>query len=374
MKKHLLTLLFILLATCTAAAATAKINKVWLEHGVKINNRSAMKVHCDFSVDGMAGKKGSMCIWIKGPSGNWHKVKSQYKSSAGNTYFKWDFTPKYDSSRYSDYWYAPYIDDLSLLAGKNKYTVIVTITDNNAKTLAQSDGVTFTGTGSSAAGNSHGHKHEHKHEHNPGQKSGNVQTWREELGYGGFVIVHKYPNGYIERIRYGLCKSCRGTKACSLCYSTGLCNVCGGQGGIISAGYGNYYPCQLCGGTGLCSSCKGTKQCYCTTGDNEYPGHELKGFSFIAPGGTVITREDFYKQQREDDDEYRKNKTVCPDCGGTRLWQRGRTPEYAQPVSDLVGVYNPAGTICEHCGYSSAHWHSKCATCKHYYGTENPYR
>ena len=37
-------------AAVTLSAATAKIRKVWLEHNVTINNKKAMKVHCEFDV------------------------------------------------------------------------------------------------------------------------------------------------------------------------------------------------------------------------------------------------------------------------------------------------------------------------------------
>ena len=54
-------------AAVTLSAATAKIRKVWLEHNVTINNKKAMKVHCEFEVEGMNGKTGSMLISAGAP-------------------------------------------------------------------------------------------------------------------------------------------------------------------------------------------------------------------------------------------------------------------------------------------------------------------
>lgn len=382
MKRYLIILLFALFFTGALTAATAKINKVWIEHGVTINNRSAMKVHCDFSVWGMKGKKGNMCIWIKGPSGSWHKVNSEHKSTTGTTYFKWAYSPSIDSAHYSDFWYAPYNDDLLLLDGKNKYKVVVTISDDNANTLAQSDEIEFTGTGrggnsnnsSNRSNNSGGSSKKSNPSHNSGKKNNIVNTYRENLSFGGYAEVNVYANGFKSKTNYGKCSSCYGTATCSLCHGTRRCNICNGQGGIISAGYGNYYPCASCGGSGSCSLCKGSGKCICSNTD--HPGYTAIGTSYYDANGMIINYTSFRVGTSDDNDKIDRpnSKRTCPDCGGTKLWRRGTEPEYAMPRTELIAVYNSAGEKCRYCNSYEKHWHSKCITCMNISGTENPYR
>ena len=347
-----------------------------------------MKVHCEFEVEGMNGKTGSMLIWIKGPSGKWHNVNSQYKSNTGTPYFKWDYKPGYDDAYYDDYWYAPYVADLNILPGKNDYKVVVTITDEHQHNIAQSDEISFTGTGSSSNNNSknnnnNNNQNQQRNAPQPSVKQNqHTQSWREDLP-GGFVIVTKHPGGATQRLRYRSCPSCYGSAVCNNCYGRGICPLCNGQGGIISAGYGTYIPCGLCNSTGLCGICKGTKQCYCTQHDNPYPGYVIGGETWMDARGNVISKEkvnynggvnDTYYGKEGGNSRRSSGKKTCPDCSGTRLFQGGHSPEYAQPRSELVGYYNSQGSKCPHCGYYSQHWHSRCITCMHIPGTKNPYR
>lgn len=360
----------------SADAASATIHKVWLEHGTKLNNRPVMKVHSDFTVNGKRGQKCYMNIFIQRPDGQWLKVNGNRTTSDGVSYFSWEFKPDYDGTRYSDMWYAPYLDDLRLPAGKHTYKVFVTISDFNGTMLGQSDGShTFDGTGSSGGGGSDNYNNKNYNNNNSNNNNGVVKKWREELGYGGFVICTQFVNGSIMRVRYRPCPNCNGSQVCPMCYGQGVCSMCHGQGGIVSAGYGTFIPCALCNRTGRCGHCGGSGRCNCTT-MSEYPGYAIGSTSTIMPDGTTNRESYEYNNGtgRKSDSYSGNKKQTCPDCGGTRLWRRGKSPEYAQPNSQLVGYYNSAGQKCPHCGYVDRHWHSKCATCKHYYGTDNPYR
>ena len=146
-------LLPLIVSVCAlgASAATATIERVWLEHGVKINGRQAMKVHCSFKVQQMKGRTGAMCIWVQDAAGRYHNVRSGKRTSQGTTYFSYAFTPGYDNASYSDFWYAPYIDDLNLKAGKHDYKIFVTLIDPSGRQLARSQTLTFSGTGSGVA-------------------------------------------------------------------------------------------------------------------------------------------------------------------------------------------------------------------------------
>lgn len=355
-------LLFLMLAfsiglNAMSANKSATIKKVWIEHGVTINNKNAMKVHCHFTVQGMNGLKGSMRILLKNSKGQWHHVSSDTKNSSSVPYFSWVFTPKYDDTEYKDFWYAPYLSDLNLDEGKNDYVVIVTINDDRGNILAQSSGNGITGTGVGK-----------KNSPMPNKESGGVKTWREELGYGGFVINNQYPSGMIKMTRYRACPNCHASGACGGCYGSGRCGVCHGQGGTVSAGYGTYIPCMLCGQSGRCSMCKGSGKCFCTTmANNPYPGYVIGSTSTIMPDGST-NREtvDYnnYNSQSRSTSSTTRSSSICPDCGGTRLLHKGTSPEYAQPRSELVGYFNSRGNKCPYCGHYTEHWHSKCITCK----------
>lgn len=355
-------LVLIFLSFCIAlntfsANKSATIKKVWIEHGVTIHNKKAMKVHCNFSVQGMKGLKGSMGIWLKKSNGQWHKVNGNATSTSSTPHFSYTFTPGYDDTRYDDYWYAPYVADLNLDEGRNEYEVIVTIHDNQGNVLATSAGHNIIATVSAK-----------KNSPTPNNGSDAVKTWREELGYGGFVICNQYPSGMIQRIRYRSCPNCHASGNCGNCYGSGRCGICNGQGGIVTAGYGTYIPCMACGQSGRCSLCKGSGKCFCTTmANNPYPGYVIGSTSTIMPDGTTHRETaDYnnYDSQSKSKTSTTRSSSTCPDCGGTRLWHKGTSPEYAQPRSELVGYYNSTGNKCPHCGYHTKHWHSKCITCK----------
>ncbi len=352
-----------MLLLCTAAdiyGATATIEKVWLEHGTKVNNRYVMKVHSKFTVNNGKGEKMYMCVWLKGPSGNWHKMNNAWTSKQGASYKAESITPRYDSSEWKDYWMDIYTDDLNLLPGKNSYKVVVTI-NHNGNIIAQSDPVSFEGTGNqnSSYNNSNSGSNSNR---NSGNNSGGVQTWREELGYGGFVIVKKFPNGYIMRTRYRFCPNCNGTQVCGNCRGTGMCPICNGQGGIISAGYGNYYPCYSCQSSGRCMFCHGNRVCSTCKG-SEYPGYVIGSTSTIAPDGTT-TRDNANYNDYDSGSRDRGNSNSsgkgCSKCGGTGV---SKTPNSGGSRGSWVAYYNSAGTKCPYCGGYTSHYHDRCANC-----------
>ncbi|MDE6266762.1 MAG: hypothetical protein K2M07_05365 [Muribaculaceae bacterium] len=355
----------ILLSALNLYAATAKVHYVRLEHGAKVNNRTAMKIHTNFTVYNGKGQKMKWCVWIQDHNGNWHKFKN---GSSGNNYINHlvnEFTPTYSTSNYNGAWAAIYVDDLNLLQGKHEYKVYVTVNDYNGNILGQSDPVTFTGTGSgnsvqkkpSGAGGGSAAKPSGNRQDN----NGGVKTWREELGYGGFVIVKKFPNGYIMRTRYRFCPNCNGTRVCGNCHGTGACPICNGNGGIISAGYGNYYPCYSCQTTGRCMFCKGNRGCTTCAG-SEYPGYVIGSTSTIAPdGSTTHDRVDYNGYDHDDKGKGDKpSGNVCRKCGGTGV---NKTPNSGGSRPNWVAWYNKAGTECPYCGRYTAHYHDRCASC-----------
>lgn len=376
MKLHV-KIAVILILTVTlpliASAKSATIKRVWLEHGVTINNKNAMKVHCEFTVSGMNGKQGNMNIWIKNDKGNWHNVNSSYKSTTGTPYFKWAFKPKYESANYSDFWFAPYTDDLNMFSGKHKYYVVVTISDENGKQLAQSNEIEFTGTGptKSPAGNSSRNSNSNRNT-NSNRSNGNeiVRQWTTPGPFNGTTEYTQYANGTLVSKTRNQCIHCHGSAVCGVCF---------GRGGTYNSYTQLYYPCGSCLQSGRCKYCNGTGYQEMVSkidgNGNGYASANNNMSPVIISGGQVINgNSPSSSSSSSKRTTTKETKKTCPDCGGTRLWRGGTQPEYAMPITELLGKFHAAGTKCEYCGHYDKHWHSKCATCKHYSGTTNPYR
>lgn len=368
-----LIVLILSLAASVADAATGSIKYLRTDHNVMVNGVKSMRLHFKVNTHGMKGRSAKVILYFETPKGtgvpdrNGRYCTKNGKVSASDT-----GTATYENSVWEDFQVSIPNDEIHPLPGKHTYYIEAILFDGS-KVLGRTYCSTFDMTGSAASSSDRQPSRPASQQRKSG--SGSVKTWREDLGYGGFVIVKQYANGFMMRTRWRLCPNCHGSKSCASCYGTGRCAICQGQGGIISAGYGNYYPCASCGRTGRCSLCKGSGRCYCNNG--EYPGYVIGSTSTIAPDGST-TRNSVDYNDRGSSSGSRSgsssSKKTCPDCGGTRLWQRGTSPEYARPNSQLVGHYNPSGTKCRYCGYYTEHWHSKCATCKHYAGTTNPYR
>ena len=110
----ILLLALILSPTTDIYGVTAKFNKIWLDHGVKFENRNAMKVNISFSVQNGKGEDMCWCLWLVGPDGNWHPMKNAKKNSKGISYRTASFTPPYFETVYNNSYCYLCIDDLNL--------------------------------------------------------------------------------------------------------------------------------------------------------------------------------------------------------------------------------------------------------------------
>jgi len=196
--------------------------------------------------------------------------------------------------------------------------------------------------------------------------NGVAKQWREELGYGGFVIVKQYHSGITSRIRYRQCPNCRSTKICASCHGSRRCSLCNGQGGIVTAGYGRYIPCTMCNRTGQCSLCKGSGRCVCAT--MEYPGYVIGSNATIYPDGRTERETADYNQRsgggsssKSSNSSGNSGKSSCYKCGGTGV---DPSPSSGNLTSWLAH-HNMSGTRCPYCktaNYTS-HDHARCAHC-----------
>lgn len=361
MKNRFVVLLFALLTASVMLAAgnkSAKINRVWLEHGVTVNGQKAMKVHCEYTVQGMQGLIGSMGIWIKNSDNKWISVDGNATSKDGLKYFKSTYEAKYYTSYFSNHWIAPYIHQLHFAAGTHTYYVVVCICDNNGNILAQSKPVKFSGTGTSVNKKANNNYQQ--------QRGSNMQVWREELGYGMFAINRGNPNGARSRTIYRLCVACRGSVTCGACYGMGRCMICNGQGGIVTSGYGTYIPCTACGMTGACKLCGGSGKCACALTD--YPGYMPSSASLIDAQGRVVANNSYSTgsssggsgSSSSSSSNSSGSSGSCFRCHGT-----GVDPSKSSGgnLSSWVAHYNSSGSKCPYCGAYDEHWHTKCPHC-----------
>ena len=78
----------------------AILNNTWSDHNVMVNDEKNMKVHFDFTVVGMKGKKVKCQLWFYK-----NDNKTLLKDADGNNiYVSEETTPNFDVSRYKDYW------------------------------------------------------------------------------------------------------------------------------------------------------------------------------------------------------------------------------------------------------------------------------
>lgn len=220
-----------------SSSPSAQINRVWIDYGIKLNGNNAMKIHCDFNVLGLQRSQGDMRIWIYDENKQIHQVNGT------DQYFSVGFTPAYLDTRYSDCWYAPYIEQLNFKLGQHTYYLCVTINDNNGKQLAQSQLISFTGTGRPPAQPS-------SPSVTPPVNNSNNET--------------RTPNYRREQ----RCKTCLGSGRCSSkiasvnkhrCHGTGRCGYCTGSGVIHS--WGVTTICVTCNGSTRCKYCNGSGRC-----------------------------------------------------------------------------------------------------------------
>jgi hypothetical protein len=104
MKKMMMVLVMVMMSVAVFAQ-TATVEKVWIENNVYQSGQEGMNVHTHFSVEGLKGKKGAICLYFC--DSQKQKLQSQMNSykhhSSGYLYTGEFFTPLYEDTEFNDY-------------------------------------------------------------------------------------------------------------------------------------------------------------------------------------------------------------------------------------------------------------------------------
>lgn len=324
-----------------------------------------MKVHVAFDISGMKGQVCKAIAYFDYPKGTGLRDKNgRYRTTDGTVSSSTNFTPNYPNSTYSDLFIFIPNSELHLLSGKRTYYTRVFIFAPSGNSLGNSEFATFDGTGSNDSNDYANNVHGENDANNSGSF---IKTWREELGYGMFAINQGDPNGARQRTIWRACSVCRGSIVCRNCHGTQRCTICNGQGGIITAGYGNYIPCTACGQSGRCGVCHGTGKCVCS--NSEYPGYMPGSTIMIGPDGQVIYNSRDYDSgsSSSSGSSSRSSKGTCSKCGGRRYESTSYQHAAASSSGWMPPYHNSGGSSCPYCNYQTDHYHYPCSEC-HGYG------
>lgn len=130
---------------------TARVEKVWLDHNVYEGGQKGMRIHGAFVIDNHQDRKGRFAVFFRYKNSKaWLKDfdrdrNPKYGSPTGEATIQEAFTPKYQSTRFSDFKvFMPY-DQMHLGTGKYDLETVVQIHDEKASSLAEGTaGFTFT--------------------------------------------------------------------------------------------------------------------------------------------------------------------------------------------------------------------------------------
>ena len=173
-----------------------------------------------------------------------------------------------------------------------------------------------------------------------------VRTSRETVNQYYYNEVTEYQNGNKLVANYGPCGGCGGTRRCGICH---------GNGGMITAGYGNFIPCSYCGQTGSCPLCRNTGG-YALMSSHLYGpnGKEI----YVAPVGGGYSSPSTTTSGGSRNSS--RSSGVCSRCGGTGVNPTGNS---GGSLASWVAYYNSSGTKCPYCGSYTSHYHDRCSHC-----------
>ena len=342
-------------------AQSVVINKKWLECDVTQNGVKGMKIHVDFNIKNMKGKQGKVIVYFQYPKGTGLKdTNGSYCTKGGEVCVSEKFTPRYDNSHYSDFDIFMPIDEIHMKKGKLTYYCDIRVINlSSGKFINDHTYLSFTGT-------SQGESVSNQYANNSNRNSSSGKRWREGARLGMFYDCQEMKGGMISKTLYGPCSACKGSAVCSGCYGTLKCSVCQGQGGIITAGYGNYLPCTVCNQSGQCRICGGTGKCVCAK--SEIPGYTPRSNTLYGADGSIISFNSFKSgggsssgsSSSSGSRSSSSSRSSCSRCGGTGV---DPTPGYGGGMSSWLAYHNSHGNDCPYCDHYDSHVHEKCSSC-----------
>lgn len=314
-----LVLSLILVAiSLSASAQTAAIRNTWIESNCKSDNLDGSRIHVEFTVEGMNGKKVNVLALFYDQGKNLIKTSMKGYQTTTNDVCSWSTGDcHYENSHFKDFkLFIP--NDAFYNSPRNLYYRIF-IRDANNREIARTDFKTITIRGD--VSNSFT---------NP---DGSTCTFtNHEDGSSTFVSV----------------------SGCFMCFGTRRCQACGGKGSI-SYGYGEYMRiniCAACAGTGICQKCKGTGK---TSSYVHYdPKTNMSTFVDLITGQTKYSYglgDASFGSSTDNSNSYSSPSTTnskkrCTFCNGTGL----------SPIKSYGPDFTGSG--------KQGHYHETCPACR----------
>lgn len=113
---------FCLWSAAEVLAASATIDRIWLEHNVSQDGQTGLRIHLDFTVWDMQGQQGEAVAYFESPKGIGVKdLDRRYYTTDGNVSTSERFTPSYPGTEYSDFTLFIPNEQLHLLPGSHTY-------------------------------------------------------------------------------------------------------------------------------------------------------------------------------------------------------------------------------------------------------------
>ena len=149
------------------AQQSAKIHKIWLEHGVTQNSQQGVQVHLNVQTIGFRGVDMVAIAYLEHPKGvGVRDTNGKYCTSDGAVAFTTNFTPRYDDSTWEDMRvFIPY-GEMHLLEGSHTYYCRVFIFKVGSGAVTHSDFVEFQGTVSTKGNNNSNNNNNNNNNHN----------------------------------------------------------------------------------------------------------------------------------------------------------------------------------------------------------------
>ncbi len=362
--KFILSTLFTLL--CITLSARNSIEITRLEHNVMHNGQKCIAVHLKMEVSGYKGKALNPSIYVYKKDGTVQRDKNnRYCTNDGQVANNNQIKPGYDNTTYSDWVVYLPNDEVHAPAGKHDFQMSASLFYNGTR-LAKAPtrhNFSMTTPASSTNRNTNNSAQRNNNSNSRNQGSNIVKTWTSTAG-----------NMTTEYTRYadGSLRSHTKTQ-CIICHGSGVCGICGGNGYTVSRyGYlaGQPQTCGYCLGKGKCRACsgKGISETVMFTDKYGNTNGISNGGEYVVNGlvynrdGQVVGGTSGRRDRDRDNSRNSRNtqRETCTRCHGT-----GIDPNQSSggDLSSWVARYNSPGNICDICGRSNKHWHTKCPRC-----------